>query len=56
MESTLTSFGVGGCYKNDLKEIETSWERVKREDSNRLGWKRKVRSCVGLQRSGAAIC
>ena len=27
----------------------TSWEGVKREVLNRLGWRRSVRSCVGLQ-------
>ena len=37
----------------DLKG--TSWEGVKREALNRLGWRRSVRSCVGLRRLGAAV-
>ena len=39
----------------DLKEMGTSWECVKREVLNRLGWRRSVRSCVGLRRLGAAV-
>jgi len=39
----------------DLKEMGTSWEGVKREVLNRLGWRRSVRSCVGLRRLGAAV-
>ena len=39
----------------DLKEMETSWEGVKREALNRLGWRRSVRSCVGLRRLGDAV-
>ena len=39
----------------DLKEMGTSWEGVKRETLNRLGWRRSVRSCVGLRRLGAAV-
>ena len=39
----------------DLREMGTSWEGVKRETLNRLGWRRSVRSCVGLRRLGAAV-
>ena len=39
----------------DLKEMGTSWEGVKREALNRLGWRKSVRSCVGLRRLGAAL-
>ena len=39
----------------DLKEIGTSWEDVKREALNRLGWRRSVRSCDGLRWLGAAM-
>ena len=38
-----------------LKEMETSWEGVKREALNRLGWRRSVRSCVGLMWLGAVV-
>jgi len=41
--------------KKDLKEMGISWEDIKREASNRLGWKRRVRSCVGLWWLGAAV-
>ena len=41
--------------KNDLKEIGTSWEGVKSEAMNRLGWRRSVRSCVGLRWLGDAL-
>jgi len=33
----------------------TSRERVKGEALNRLGWRRSVRSWVGLRRLGAAV-
>ena len=33
----------------DLRKMGTSWEDVKREALNRLGWRRSVRSCVGLR-------
>ena len=46
--------GLGGCHR-DLKEMGTSWEGVKREALNRLGWRRSVRSCVGLRQFGAAV-
>ena len=41
--------------RKDLKETGTSWEDVKRETLNRLGWKRSVCSCVGLKWLGAAV-
>ena len=39
----------------DLKEMGTSWEGVKREALNRWGWRRSLRSCVGLRRLEAAV-
>ena len=39
----------------DLKEMGTSWEGVKREALNRLGWRKRMRCCVGLRRLGAAV-
>jgi len=39
----------------DVKEMGISWEGVKREALNRLGWRRSVRSCVGLRRLCAAV-
>ena len=47
--------GWEDVINNDLKEMGTSWEGVKREALNRLGWRRSVRSCVGLRRLGAAV-
>ena len=44
----------GDVIKIDLKEMEISWECVKRKAFNRLGQRRSVRSCVGLRRLGAA--
>ena len=41
--------------KKDLRELGTSREHVKREALNILGWRRSVRSCVGLRRFGAAV-
>jgi len=40
--------------ENDLKEMGTSWEVLKRETLNKLGWRRSVRSSVGLRRLSAA--
>ena len=37
-----------------LKEMGTSWEGVKREALNRLGWRRSVCSWVGLRWLGVA--
>jgi hypothetical protein len=47
--------GWEDVIKKDLKEIGTSWEGAKREALNRLGWRRSVRSCVGLRQLGAAM-
>ena len=41
--------GWEDVINKDLKEMGTSWEGVKREISNRLGWRRRVRSCVDLK-------
>jgi len=41
--------------KNDLREIGTSREGIKREALNRLEWRRSMRSCVGLRRLGTAV-
>ena len=48
-------FGWEDVIKKDLKEMRTCWEGTKREALNRLGWKRSVRSCVGLRWLGAAV-
>ena len=47
--------GWEDVINKDLKEMGTSWEGVKREALNRLGWRRSLRSCVGLRRLGAAV-
>ena len=47
--------GWEDVINKNLKEMGTSLERVKREALNRLGWRRSVRSCVGLRRIGAAV-
>ena len=47
--------GWADVINKDLKEMGTSWVGVKREALNRLGWRRSVRSCVGLRRLGAAV-
>ena len=47
--------GWEDVINKDLKEMGTSWEGVKREALNRLGWRRSERSCVGLRRLGAAV-
>ena len=39
----------------DLKEMGTSWDGVKREALNRLGWRRSVCSYLGLRQLGAAV-
>ena len=36
--------GWKNVMNKDLKEMETSWEVVKREALNRLGWRRSLRS------------
>ena len=47
--------GLRDIINKDLMEIGTSWEGVKREALNRLGWRRSVRSFVGLRWLGAAV-
>ena len=47
--------GWEDVINKDLKEIGTFWEGVKREALHRLGWRRSVRSFVGLRRLGAAV-
>jgi len=46
--------GWEDVIKKDLKEMRTSWEDVKREALNRLGWRRSVRCYVGLRWLDAA--
>ena len=41
--------------KKDLKKTRSSWEYIKSEALNRLGWRRSVRSCVGLRQLSAAV-
>ena len=47
--------GWENVINKDLKEMGTSWEDVKREASNRPGWRRSERSRDGLRRLGAAV-
>ena len=47
--------GWENVINKDLKEMGTSWDGVKREALNRLGWRGSVCSCVGLRRLGAAV-
>ena len=47
--------GWEDVINKDLKEMGTSWEGVKWEVLNRLGWRRSVRSCVGLRRLCAVV-
>ena len=51
----LSCLGWENVINKDLKEMGTSWEVVKKEALNRLGWRKSVRSCVGLRRLGAAV-
>ena len=46
--------GLEVVIKKDLKVTGTSWEGLKRETLNRLGW-RSVCICVGLGRLGVAV-
>ena len=41
--------------KKDFMEMGTSWDGVKREALNRLGWRRSVRSNDGLRRLDAVV-
>ena len=47
--------GLEEVVRKGLREMITSWEGVKREASNRLGWRRSVRICVSLRWLGAAV-
>jgi len=47
--------GCEEALREDLREMETSWEEVKMEALNGLGWRRSVRSCVDLRWLGAAV-
>jgi len=46
---------MGGFRKERFKGVRTSWEGVKREALNILGWTRSMRSCVALRRLGDAV-
>ena len=46
--------GWEDVIKKDLRETGNSLE-VKRKALNRLGWRRSMRSCVGLRRLGVAM-
>ena len=47
--------GWEDVVKKDLKDMGTLWDGVKREALNRLGWRRSVRSCVGLRLLSSAV-
>jgi hypothetical protein len=47
--------GWEDVIKKALKEMGTSLDGVKREALNTLGWRRSVRSCVGLRRLSVAV-
>ena len=47
--------GWEDVINKELGEMGTSWEGVKKEALNRLGWRRSVRSCVGLRGLGDAV-
>ena len=47
--------GWKDVINKDLKEMETSWEGVKREALNILGWRRSVRRSVGLRWLGGVV-
>jgi len=49
------NLGWEDVINKDLKEMRTSWESVKKEALNRLGWRKNVCSCVGLRHLGAAV-
>ena len=46
--------GWKDVIKKDLKKMGT-WEGVKREALNRLGWRRSVRSYVGITGLSVAV-
>jgi len=47
--------GWEDVIKKDLKEMEATWEGIKRKALSRLGWRRSVCSCVGHTWLGAAV-
>ena len=47
--------GLEDVINKDLKEMGTSCEDVKREASKKLGWRRSVRSSVGLRKLGTVV-
>ena len=47
--------GWEGVINKDLKGNGTSWEGVKKEAFNRLGWRRSKHTCVGPRQLGAAV-
>jgi hypothetical protein len=47
--------GWEDIVRKDLREMGTSWESVKTEALSRLGWRRRVHSCVGLRWMGAIV-
>ena len=47
--------GWEDVIKGDFKGMRTSWEGVKREALNTLGWRRSVRSYVSFRGLGAAL-
>ena len=44
--------GWEDCINKDLKEMETTWEGVKREALNRLDWRG---ACVAVLASGGLV-
>ena len=44
----VPQIGYGEVIRKDLKDVATSWEKVKRLALNRLGWRRTMLSCSGL--------
>ena len=47
--------GWEDVINKDLKDMGTSWEDLKREALNRLGWRRSMCSSVCLRRLSAAV-
>jgi hypothetical protein len=43
-----------GVINEDLKEMGTSWEALKREALNRVGWRRNMHNCFDLWWLGTA--
>ena len=47
--------GWEDVIKKNLKEIGTSWEGVKRDALNRLGWNWSLRRCVAFRWLSAVV-